>query len=288
LWNSDGSLITSLEGHTNRVSSISFSSDGKTIATASDDQTVKLWKYDGTLLKTLNHSDKVNSVGFSPDGKTVASGSDDRTIKLWTNDGTLLKTLNNTDKVNSISFSPDGKTIATASDDRTVKLWKYNGVLLKTLNHSDKVNSVSFSPDGKTIASAGNDGTVKAWTSDGIEIKSIKGSRELVSLDFSPVSQTLAVVNTNDYPSTLFLAFIDGFWFKDTKLNLNQYLSAISFSPDGQSIAAATERDGVLILNLDQNELIKRGCKLVSGFLKNGPNVEDSDRTLCDHVETKK
>ncbi|MGF2034672.1 MAG: AAA-like domain-containing protein, partial [Nostoc sp. CmiVER01] len=74
-----------LEGHSEEVYSVVFSPDGKTLASASRDNTIKLWNLDtGKEISTLTgHSDYVNSVVFSPDGKTLASASDDNTIKLW-------------------------------------------------------------------------------------------------------------------------------------------------------------------------------------------------------------
>ncbi|MEH1877686.1 AAA-like domain-containing protein, partial [Nostoc sp.] len=104
------------------------------------------------------HSSLVNSVVFSPDGKTLASASFDNTIKLWNREtGKEITTLTgHSDKVNSVVFSPDGKTLASASFDKTIKLWnRETGKEITTLTgHSDKVNSVVFSPDGKTLASA--------------------------------------------------------------------------------------------------------------------------------------
>ncbi|MDF5718440.1 MAG: AAA family ATPase, partial [Rhizonema sp. NSF051] len=107
------------------------------------------------------HSSIVYSVSFSPDGKTLASASFDNTIKLWNvATGKQIKTLSgHSNSVNSVSFSPDGKTLASASADKTIKLWDVaTGKQIKTLSgHSNSVNSVSFSPDGKTLASASFD-----------------------------------------------------------------------------------------------------------------------------------
>jgi len=128
LWKRDGTLITTLRGHTDSVSSVSFSPDGQTIASGSLDKTIKLWKRDGTPITTLRgHTDSVSSVSFSPDGQTIASGSHDNTIKLWKRDGTLITTLSeHNGAVSSVSFSPDGQTIASGNFDNTIKLWNLN------------------------------------------------------------------------------------------------------------------------------------------------------------------
>ena len=111
------------------------------------------------------HASPVRSVAFSPDGRTLATGSDDNTVKLWDiANGKELRTLEgHADVVSSVAFSPDGRTLATGSYDRTVKLWDIaNGKELRTLEgHASPVWSVAFSPDGRTLVSGGGGERVK-------------------------------------------------------------------------------------------------------------------------------
>jgi WD40 repeat protein len=237
-----------LKGHSAGVNSVAFSPDGKTIATGSLDNTVKLWNLEGKEIQTLKgHSAGVNSVAFSPDGKTIATGSLDNTVKLWNLEGKEIQSFKgHSSRVNSVAFSPDGKTIATGSGDNTVKLWNLEGKEIQTLKgHSSRVNSVAFSPDGKTIATVSGDNTVKLWNLEGKEIQTLKGhSAGVNSVAFSPDGKTIAT-GSGDNTVKLWSLDLDRqkglacYWLQDymaIQPDLNQKLATCR---DPQTLKAA-------------------------------------------------
>jgi len=178
--NVDGSSQRKIEGHSEQIQRIVFSPDGKTVATASWDRTIKLWRAsDGKLIRTLTgHGDWLFALAFSPDGQMLASGSKDKTVRLWrVVDGELLHTLTgHRGAVNNVAFSRDGTLVASASDDNMIRLWSREGILLKVLvGHQDRVSDVSFSSDNKTVISSSFDGSIKLWSSEILNSNSLFG-----------------------------------------------------------------------------------------------------------------
>src|SRR5438552_3450930 len=104
-----------LEGHTGSVLAVVFSPDGKTLATGSRDQSIRLWDAQTGELKTAlkGHSGDLECIRYSPDGKTLASSSHDMTIHLWdtATNKTRLTLEGHTAEVDSVTFSPDGKFV---------------------------------------------------------------------------------------------------------------------------------------------------------------------------------
>ncbi|MFB2837303.1 caspase family protein [Floridanema evergladense] len=245
------------------VISVAYSPDGQTIASASRDGKVILWRRDGQILRTLNgHKGGVWGVKISPNGQIVASASKDKTIKLWrTSNGKLIRTLagHNSD-VNYVSFSSDGKLIASASKDKTIKIWKTtNGQLLKTLvGYNDKVMSVSFSPDSQTIVSGSRDNTIKLWRSnDGQLLKSWTGHNNGVfAVSFSPDGKLIASAGADGSIKLWKSSDISDITLLRTLPGHNSEVNSVKFSPNGQIIVSGSRDNTIKLWRTSDGKLL--------------------------------
>jgi len=250
-----------LEGHADEVWSVSFSPDGQLIATASSDETVKLWSRKGQELTTLiGHKGIVASVSFSPDSQIIATASFDKTIKLWNREGQEIRTIEGHEGwIYSVSFSPDGRTIASASKDGTARLWNQNGSpsrIFRVPASADKsdggFNAVTFSPDGRKIAASSWDRTVKLWDLENGQEQTFRGHEDAVnSVNFSPDGNMLV---TGSRDQTIKFWGLDGRILKTLKGHTGE-VSSVSFSPDGKTIVSAGFDKTVRLWDLNGEEL---------------------------------
>ena len=290
----------SLSGHYGAVLGVAFSPDNQLIASGSADNTVILWQWDGTLLKTLKgHEGSVNAVAFSPDSQFIASASVDNTIKLWSKEGTLLRTFEGHDDFNRVAFSADGSTLALASKDQTVQLWHWNGsqadlmVILRGDNQQvASFNSVAFSPDNQLVAAGSEDKTIKIWKRDGTLVNTLKGHTDQVwGIAFSPNSQIIASTSED---KTIKLWQRDGTLLTTLKGH-SAPVRDVAFSPDGKRIVSASQDhtlnlwqvDGTLLMTLrghrDQVTTVDfspDGKLIISGSADNSVRLWQPDNSL--------
>lgn len=237
------------------VLGLSFSSDGKTLATTHVDRTVRLWDIETKTEKSIlkGHTEFVHKVQFSPDGKTLVGGCWKETVLLWdVTTGEQKATLTgHTSEIDGVAFSADGSTIAS-TDGNTVRLWDATTGKQKSIlqGFTPRINSIEYSPDGTVIASAGSDGTVRLWnaTSRNQE-KTLIGHYESVrDISFSTDGKTL-VSGGEDNKLCL--------WNVKTGKLLRTYEGhtdkVISVSFNGQSLASAS-RDQIWLWDIVTGE----------------------------------
>lgn len=152
--------------HNDAIRDIDALREQELVLTCSNDNTAKLWSFEGKLIATLSgHQDYVYTCCFSPDGKKIATAGRDETAILWNLQGKKLRTFKgHKGDINDIAFTRDSKAIITASSDNTAKMWALDGHLIRTFyGHKDKISTLSVSPDGTKLLTGSNDQTVRLW-----------------------------------------------------------------------------------------------------------------------------
>ncbi len=247
--------------HEGLVWEASFSPDGEIIATASEDDLVKLWSKEGRFLGNLPHGDRLYGLGFSPDGKKIATASQNGNVYLWKTDGELLATFRERgESVYDTTFSPNGKIIASASKDGTIKLWNHKGELVKTIEGKKEVTGLSFSPDGSRMVSSSYDeeDAVKVWevseTGEKVRLlQSLQYRKGATKAIFSPDGKTIAAVGGEE---------IIKLWNGDGELlkifrGHKGVVWTIAFSEGGKLLVSGGEDRTIKIWNVEDGELLK-------------------------------
>ncbi|MBD2458719.1 AAA-like domain-containing protein [Nostoc sp. FACHB-87] len=223
------------------IKSLSLSFDGKKNATAGSDGTVKIWNKSGQKLSEFK-ADKgsVYSVIFTPNGQNLVTTGADGIAKLWDLSGNLLaKFSHNQEFIYSISISPNGKIIATASRNGTVTIWNISGRQLRKFEaHQYRLNCLRFSPDGQSIVTAGSD---KSSTYQSIRVTVISREIDGKYKELSP--------NDDARLWNLFGNKLAEFKGHEEAIN------NVSFSPDGQRLATASDDGTARLWDLSGKQL---------------------------------
>lgn len=236
-----------------------------TVINSSGQELAKISEVTSSLDSNYFAENWIQATAFSPNGDLLATAGVGGDIRIWRwQEGkqVLVEPFQTTaTQISSIAFNPTGNLIATAEIDGSVSrviLRKLSGSQLTQITefegHQGFVNQVIFSPDGDLVATAGADGTARVWNLSGQQIAQFTGA---------------------------------------TQLEVAQQVESIAFSPDGQQLtfvyaiygnSYAKGATTWSIQNTDQ--LLIQGCDWARDYLKNNPNVNESDRKLCDGIRS--
>jgi len=187
-----------LLGHTNWITSISFSPDSHYILTGSRDNSARLWNAQSLEPVQIlsGHTNWVNAVSFSHDGHYAATGSSDGTARIWDIlTGESLYLFSGHEPILSVAFSPDDKQLALGGTDDIVHVYNIQPRrLLATLSgHTDLISSIEYSFDGQYILISSYDGTASLWDAHTYQLIRVLRDHELGITDaaFSPDGQLI-------------------------------------------------------------------------------------------------
>lgn len=272
LWNVRTGGRVDLNGHSDAIERLAFSSDGRSVVSASDDETAHVWDVatGRPIAELRGHDGIVYSAVFARNGKVVVTGGQDGTIRTWMTSSDPVPVelpRPNERRLRDVAFDQSGQRIVTASEDGTARIWALpDARVLHVLSHGrqagDWVESARFSREGRLVLTAGADGTAKVWRASSGALLATVGQPEgtaVLDAAFSPDGRFVAAgsVARGDGGPVVRL------WrWRQRKLVMERggfadRADGVAFSPSGSLLAAAVE-DEIRVWRVGDGALVAR------------------------------
>jgi WD40 repeat protein len=260
-------LLRTLEGHTESITSVSVTADGRRAVSGSHDKTLRVWNLETGQSTVLHgHTRGVYTVSVTPDGRRALSAGDSVFLRVWdleAGESTVLprptfsKLLpctwtydGHTRSVYSVSVTPDGRRAVSGSGDNTLRVWNLEtGQSTTPRGHTDEVRSVSVTPDGQRAVSGSGDKTVRVWNLETGESSVLRGhTGRVLSVSVTPdgrravsgsFDKTLRVWNLETGESTVLQGYAG--W-------------SVNVTPDGRRAVFEGSDNTLRVWNLETGE----------------------------------